>query len=97
MFLTFVLKFQPLFIPGAPCSVVKKNHVVDFFLFLLVIVIFYYREAKPQGFAERYPTLVTGFFFFLWYVHLPILPVIKSLFSVVVLIATLWYNFAGIS
>ncbi|RLN31255.1 triose phosphate/phosphate translocator TPT, chloroplastic-like [Panicum miliaceum] len=24
-------------------------------------------EAKPQGFAERYPTLVTGFFFFLWY------------------------------
>ncbi|CAD6334241.1 unnamed protein product [Miscanthus lutarioriparius] len=24
-------------------------------------------EAEPQGFAERYPTLVTGFFFFLWY------------------------------
>ncbi|KAG2615595.1 triose phosphate/phosphate translocator, chloroplastic-like [Panicum virgatum] len=24
-------------------------------------------EAKLQGFAERYPTLVTGFFFFLWY------------------------------
>ncbi|CAL5097673.1 unnamed protein product [Urochloa decumbens] len=24
-------------------------------------------EAKPQGFAETYPTLVTGFFFFLWY------------------------------
>ncbi|KAL6865298.1 hypothetical protein ACP4OV_016449 [Aristida adscensionis] len=24
-------------------------------------------EVKPQGFAERYPTLVTGFFFFLWY------------------------------
>ncbi|CAN6358053.1 unnamed protein product [Urochloa humidicola] len=24
-------------------------------------------EAKPQGFTERYPTLVTGFFFFVWY------------------------------
>ncbi|GJN35713.1 hypothetical protein PR202_gb24516 [Eleusine coracana subsp. coracana] len=24
-------------------------------------------EVKPKGFAERYPTLVTGFFFFLWY------------------------------
>nr|CAB3459766.1 unnamed protein product [Digitaria exilis] len=24
-------------------------------------------EAKPQGFAEKYPTLVTGFFFFVWY------------------------------
>uniref|UniRef100_A0A0D9ZW52 Sugar phosphate transporter domain-containing protein n=1 Tax=Oryza glumipatula TaxID=40148 RepID=A0A0D9ZW52_9ORYZ len=24
-------------------------------------------EAKPVGFAERYPALVTGFFFFMWY------------------------------
>ncbi|KAF8725486.1 hypothetical protein HU200_020012 [Digitaria exilis] len=24
-------------------------------------------EAKLQGFAEKYPTLVTGFFFFVWY------------------------------
>ncbi|AQK93320.1 Triose phosphate/phosphate translocator TPT chloroplastic [Zea mays] len=37
------------------------------FFWSLVTGIFYYREAKPQGFAERYPALVTGFFFFLWY------------------------------
>ncbi|TVU18574.1 hypothetical protein EJB05_34681 [Eragrostis curvula] len=24
-------------------------------------------EVKPKGFAERYPALVTGFFFFVWY------------------------------
>ncbi|KAL5222063.1 hypothetical protein ABZP36_026776 [Zizania latifolia] len=24
-------------------------------------------EAKPAGFLEKYPTLVTGFFFFMWY------------------------------
>lgn len=28
----------------------------------------YYREAKPVGFIEKYPALVTGFFFFMWYV-----------------------------
>jgi hypothetical protein len=24
-------------------------------------------EAKPTSFAEKYPALVTGFFFFMWY------------------------------
>jgi hypothetical protein len=65
------VEFQPLLIPGAHISAVKKNHVIvvsnRFF--------FAYREAKPQGFAERYPTLVTGFFFFVWYVLLPESPI----------------------
>lgn len=28
----------------------------------------YYREAKPVGLIQKYPALVTGFFFFMWYV-----------------------------
>uniref|UniRef100_A0A0D3G4X5 Sugar phosphate transporter domain-containing protein n=1 Tax=Oryza barthii TaxID=65489 RepID=A0A0D3G4X5_9ORYZ len=42
-------------------------------------------EAKPVGFAERYPALVTGFFFFMWYFLNPInSTVLKLLFPVAV-------------
>ena len=53
---------------NSPVSVSLDTNGVSLSLSLWLRCCCYYREAKPVGFIEKYPALVTGFFFFMWYV-----------------------------